>query len=300
MTGVTCPGLPAFWINGWLAAVGATVLDSRIRLHWTSDTTPLAVLSADEIDPVAAVVASWPDCALLADLPIAYNWKGAGQLPRKVSVDAFVRRAQAVRSHPHSWTLSSTLTDLCVDKNGEVAHAPFDPAGPGTIKWLHHRLTKVHAHVEPTVERIADSLAGRAMRVKDNGLGFDQTRLGSQADDTSIWIDPVVEELAFFGLAILPVRGVGIDSRLSRSDARETQRGWMRTTEMGSKHERRFMWLAWSQPLDCAGIDALLDAWKSDRKTEWLRIGVHAGWRSVQFEPRGSADPTRAFGAERL
>ena len=35
MARVTCPGLPASWINGWLAAVGATVLDSRIRLHWT-------------------------------------------------------------------------------------------------------------------------------------------------------------------------------------------------------------------------------------------------------------------------
>ena len=57
MTGVTCPGLPAHWTNGWMAAVGATVLDSRIRLH--------------EIDPVAALVASWPDRSLLTDLPIA-------------------------------------------------------------------------------------------------------------------------------------------------------------------------------------------------------------------------------------
>ena len=40
---------------GW-QQLGATVLDSRIRLHWTSDTTPLAVLSADEIDPVEALV----------------------------------------------------------------------------------------------------------------------------------------------------------------------------------------------------------------------------------------------------
>ena len=28
MTQLTCPGLPADWINGWLAAVGATVLDT--------------------------------------------------------------------------------------------------------------------------------------------------------------------------------------------------------------------------------------------------------------------------------
>ena len=43
MTRVTCPGVPASWINGWLAAVGATMLDSRIRLQWTADRTPVAV-----------------------------------------------------------------------------------------------------------------------------------------------------------------------------------------------------------------------------------------------------------------
>ena len=299
MAPVTCPGLPASWINGWLAAVGATVLDSRIRLHWTATSTPVAVLSADGIDPVAAVVDAWPDEEKLKDLPIAENWKGAGQLRRKVSVDAFAARAQAARGHRHSWTLSSTMTDLYVHKNGDVAHAPFDPAGPGTTKWLHHRLMKVHEQVEPSVERLGDSFAGRAVRVKGNGLGFDQTRLGSQSDVTSIWIDPSVEVLAFFGLAILPVRGKGIDRRLSRlSDAGGTQRGWLRTPE--SKWERRFMWPAWSQPLDCAGIDALMDTWKPDKKAAWPRTGVHAAWQSVQFKPRGSADTTRAFGAERL
>ena len=40
MTEMTCPGLPGGWINGWLAAVGATVLDDRVRLHWTTDGAP--------------------------------------------------------------------------------------------------------------------------------------------------------------------------------------------------------------------------------------------------------------------
>ena len=48
------------------------------------------------------------------------------------------------------------------------------------------------------------------------------------------------------------------------------------------------------------GIDALMDAWNPERNSTWLRVGVHAGWQSVRFEPRGSADTTRAFGAERL
>ena len=265
MTQVTCPGLPGAWINSWLAAAGATVLDARVRLHWTTDGAPLAVLSASEIDPVAALVESWPDTALLSGLPIAKNWKGAGQIQRKVPVEAFAARARAARGHPYAWTLSSTMTDLCVDEHGEVAHAPFDPAGPGTIKWLHHRLMKVHEHVEPTIGRIRDSLAGRAGRVKDNGLGFDQTRLGSQADETSTWIDPVVEVLAFFGLALLPVRGLGADRRLDRfADVRERQRGWQHTS--GSRDPRRFHWPAWGQPLDSNSIDALLDAWNPEEE----------------------------------
>ena len=66
--------------------------------------------------------------------------------------------------------------------------------------------------------------------------------------------------------------------------------------------DRRFTWPAWSQPLDCAGIDALMDIWKPmhGRRSAWTRIGVQAGWRSVRLMPRGSNDVTRAFGAEPL
>ena len=301
MLSANCPGLPASWLNGWLAAVGATVLDTRIRLHWTTDSTPVAVLSAADTDPIEALLASWPDKALLADLPIAENWQGAGLLPRKVPVEQFAARARAARGHEHAWTLSSTMTDLHVDENGEVAHAPFDPPGPGTIKWLHHRLTKVHGHVEPSIERIGESFAGNAVRVNDNGLGFDQTRLGSQSDTTDMWVDPVVEVLAFFGLALLPVRGDGIDRRQGRFfDVRGSQRGWLKTTTTGKRRERRFMWPAWRQPLDSAGIDALMDLWTPSRKAAWSRIGVHAGWQTVQYMRRGSPDKTTAFGAEQL
>ena len=299
MTQVTCPGLPGGWINGWLAAVGATVLDARVRLHWTTDGAPLAVLSSSEDDPLAALVESWPDGALLSSLPIAESWKGAGEVRRRVPVEAFGARTRAARGHPYAWTLSSTMTDLCVDERGEVAHAPFDPAGPGTIKWLHHRLMRVHEHVEPTAGRIGDSLAGRAVRVKDNGLGFDQTRLGSQADDAAIYVDPVVEVLAFFGLALLPVRGPGADRQLDRlANVRERQRGWRKTPE--NRDQRRFHWPAWVEPLDSSAIDALLDAWNPEKRHAWARVGVHTGWRTVPFQRRASADTTRAFGAERL
>ena len=124
MAEVICPGLPASWLNAWLAAVGTTVLDSRIRLRWTTDSTPRAVLCAEGVDPVEALAASWPDRDELADLPIAEHWKDTPPMPRKVSVGAFAARARAARGHRCSWTLSSTMTDLSVDDNREVAHAP--------------------------------------------------------------------------------------------------------------------------------------------------------------------------------
>ena len=297
----TCPGLPASWVNAWLAAVGATVLDPRIRLRWTVEGAPVAVLSSDEIEPVEALAASWPDAAFLADLPIAESWEGDSELRRKVPIGQFVTRVEKARGHPFAWTLSSTMTDLSVDQNGEVAHAPFDPAGPGTTKWLHHRLLRIHDLAgSMSADRLRDSLVGHAPREKNNGLGFDNTRLGSLADTSDPWIEPVVELLAFFGLAVLPVRGRGADRRLGRiRDPDERQRGWRKALK-GNEPRRRFVWPAWRQPLDTAGIDALLDVWNPWREEAWVSLGVHAGWRSVEYRSRGSSDPTRGIGSEML
>jgi len=159
-------------------------------------------------------------------------------------------------------------------------------------------LLKVNDHVNPTVATMRDSLEGRATRVRGNGLGFDQTRLGSQADNTDPWVDPVVEVLVFFSLAILPVRGRGVDRRTGRSTDSERQRGWRKLPK--GNDARRFHWPVWSQPLDAAGIDAILDVWNPAKRAAGPRVGVHAGWRSVQLRPRESADSTRAIGAEPL
>ena len=301
MHAFTCPGLPASWVNAWLAGIGATVLDCRIRLHWTQVDAPVAVLSSVEIDPVAALVESWPGEAFLSELPVAESWRGDGELERKVSVGQFVARVRKARGHPHAWTLSSTMTDLSVDQHGEVAHAPFDPSGPGPTKWLHHRLLKIHELIgQVSEERLRDSLDGRAKRVKNNGLGFDSTRLGSLADASDPWIEPVIELLAFFGLAVFPVRGRGVDRRLGRNgDPGERQRGWKK--EPGSNESRRFVWPAWQQPLAAAGVDALLDVWRPfSGKQAWGVLGIHAGWRSVEYEARSKADPTRGIGSEML
>ena len=147
--------------------------------------------------------------------------------------------------------------------------------------------------------RLRGSLAGEADRVRDNGLGFDQTRLGSLQDMTEPWVDPVVEVLAFFGLALLPVRGPGTDGRLGRSsDDPARQRGWRQSATAGEPQRCQFHWPAWSQPLDRDGIDALLDAWSPEREDRWTRLGVHAAWRGVSYVPRGK-ERTCAIGAVR-
>ena len=259
----------------------------------------MAVLSSVELDPVEALVESWPDAMFLGELPIAENWNGAGKLKRKVPVEQFVARVREARGHPFAWTLSSTMTDLNVDKNGEVAHAPFNPPVPKGLT-LHNRLLKVHREAEPASEgRLRNSLLGKADRVEGNGLGFDNTRVGSLADRSGKWIEPVIEFLAFFGLSVLPVRGQGMDRRLSRHGGLgERQRGWRRAP--GSNERRRFVWPAWQQPLDAAGVDALLDVWNPWHKQTWARFGVHAAWQSVPYQRRGDADTTRAIGAEML
>ena len=296
---ITCPGLPAHWVNAWLAAVGVTVLDPRIRLRWTIEGEPKAVFSATRIHPLDALLESWPSKKLLDDLPIAEYWERNNPMRRRVPVETFMKRAKEARGHPYSWTLSSTMTDLCVDKNGEVEHAPFDPAGPGSTKWLQYRLVKLQKHLDVSETRLRESLMGYAIRVKDNGLGFDQTRLGSSSDDASKWVDPLVETLAFFGLKIFPVRGNGIDQRLDKyARTGKRQRGW-RTSSSSGKISR-FHWPVWRQCLDYAGIDALMDVWRPAHKHTWERLGVHAGWRGVQYKPVGSADTTRGLGSERL
>ena len=299
MHAITCPGLPASWVNAWIAAVGTTVLDRRIRLHWTEGDAPVAVLSTTELDPVQALVQSWPDEAFLRDLPIAEKWGGDGELRRNVLVDQVAARVSKARSHPYSWTLSWTMTDLGVNHEGKVAHAPFDPFVPRGLT-LHDRLLKVHREAGPaSQERLRRSLMGKAERVGGNGLGFDITRISSLGDTPDKWIEPVVECLAFFGLAMLPVRARGVDHQRGGNfeGPDERQRGWRRVP--GSKERRRFDWPAWRQPLDAAGIDALLDGWNPWRRRTWARFGVHTAWRTVRYIGRGD-ERTVAFGSEML
>ncbi|MDE0654424.1 MAG: hypothetical protein OXI26_12320 [bacterium] len=298
MASATCRGLPGDWLNSWLAAVGSTVLDSRLRLRWTTEPIPVAVLSVEsDEDPLDVLVSAWPTADRLEAMPIAQRHGDLAAMKRIVPVDVFVERARTFRSHPDVWTLSSTVTDLGVYKGGEVAHAPLDPKGPGTIKWLHHRLLKTYRLVENPEDQIRRSLSGRGQRVVDNGLGFDLTRLTTQADGSAKLVDPIIEVLAFFGLALLPVRSSGLDMTLPGVRARpeRRQRGWRRDPRWC------FEWPVWRQDLDSVAVDALLDVWRDARTHHGReRLGVHAAWRTVGYLARGSNDNTVAYGSERL
>ncbi len=298
MSEIICAGWPASWINAWLAAVGAAVLDERIRLSWTYDHEPVAVLSAEAADPAAILSESWPSNEAVLGLPIARHLQGFCELKRTVPCEVFVERARTARRHASSWALSSTLTDLAVDEGGMAQHAPFDPSVPKGLT-LHDRLTTIHGHVDLCTEQLQSTLSGHANRVQANGLGFDHTRVGSLQDATDPWVDPVVEALAFFALAILPVRGQGVDGQLDRSaNVRVRQNGWRRLLD--SDGSLSFCWPAWRQPLDRYGIDALLDAWTPERQAAWPQFGICAAWRTVQFRPTTKRDMTRAFGSARL
>ena len=299
MTEVICPGLPADWVNAWLAAVGATRLEPRLRLRWTVDSVSRAVLCADDADPVHLLSDAWPTRREVLGLSIARTWGDTPTVARKVPIRDFVARTRATRALLSSWTISSTMTDLDVDGKGEVAHARFDPPAPKGLT-MHDRLLAVYDRVTPTIERLAESLDGKAARVQNNGLGFDITRLASQADTSVRMVDPVMEVLAFLGLALLPVRGTGTDRRINkRVRSSVKQRGWHRVALANGETEHSFLWPAWTQLLDFDGIDALLDIWNWKKPSSWEGVGIRRGWRTVRYRPKG-AESTRGYGSERL
>lgn len=317
MASVECPGLPASWLNAWLAAIGLLVLEPGLRLSWTAGQSPVAVLSTDDDDPdpIARAVGAWPGIDRLNAMPIAGHVEGLADMERQVPVEVFFERARIARGHVDSWTLSSTVTDLCVDAptdaNKTVRHARLDPKGPGTIKWLHHRLLRSHSMVDAPSEQVVATLQGYGRRVSVNGLGFDATRISALADSGDAMVDPVIEVLAFFGLRLLPMRGDGVE--VGRSGTRKRfaarQRCWSldRSRTPPAQH---MTWPAWKQALDCPGVDALLDLW-SDRnerltdvgrasRAERSRLGIISAWRSVSYSGRGNRDNTVGFASARV
>lgn len=312
MNGIECTGLPADWLNSWLASIGLLVLEPRLRLSWTPERSPVAVLTAEgATDPLALAVQAWPQVDRLSLMPIARRVEGLPEMGRTVPLGVFKRRAEHARGHPDSWTLSSSITDLVVERPADtVKHADLDPTAPkGTT--LHDRLVSCFRHVPSPHLAIPATLQGYGKRVKANGLGFDASRIAGLADLSKTNVDPVVEVLAFFGLRLLPMRGEGVDVGKSgtRNRFAARQRCW--SLDRGQSSRAQHMtWPAWTRPLDLLGVDALLDVWSSlnERRAqgqrvpyaEMSRLGVHAAWETRPYKPRGSFDATKGFMSARV
>lgn len=277
----TCPGLPADWLNGWLAAVGATVLVPTLTLRWTDEPVPVAVLSLPgHDDPAVRIAQAWPTPADVEALPIARQLPGMRELKVNCDVETWAERAALARREPFGWTLSSLYTDLGWAHRREPRGVETGRFNPGVPKGLtmHDRLRSLV--LAGSQLELNLSLNGAGTRIRNNGLGFDATRIGSLADDSDKLVDPVVEVLAFFGLALFPARGDGFAGH---------QRGWRGTS---SRH--RFRWCVWEADLDWHGIDATLDLIHG-MPDERERVGVIGLWEVIAYQPRGSKEVTRGF-----
>jgi hypothetical protein len=290
------PGLTADWLNGWLAAIGVTVLLPDVQLSWSDEPIPAALFYPADDRPLAERLSSYfEDASWLDRLAVS-------ELPRKVSRDAYAQAAAQARladglGPRMDLSLASSVTDLVRDSKlgvgGELPHSPFDPSAPGTTGAVFNRVSSCLKRLDQATtdkaSAVSATLAGRGLRVQANGLGFDPRRLpaGVQAKG-QVFVDPVVETLCFFGLALFPVRGNG---------TRIQPRGWTAAaSQRGS-----FTWPVWSQLLDLWAIDALLDRFYSGERPSRLRaFGMTGAFRSVAYRQLDRSDPTRAYASEAL
>lgn len=290
------PGLTADWLNGWLAAIGVTVLLPDARLSWTQDAIPVASFLVPDgpsaADRVGAVLddPAWIDRLVIRGLP------------RKVTRDDY--RKAAVRARRSEGTgvgrdlsLSASVTDLVRDSRlsdgGQLPHSPFDPSAPGTTGAVFDRVASCVTKLREVSSNLTDAssatFAGRGIRIQANGLGFDPRRLVAGVQPKGqVFVDPVVELLCFFGLVHFPIRGNG---------TRVQPRGWAGpASRRGS-----FAWPIWEPRLDAWGIDALLDRfYNGEPRSRLRRLGIRGAFQSVSYRQLDRSDPTRAYGSEAL
>ncbi|MGD9675841.1 MAG: hypothetical protein AB7V19_04055 [Candidatus Bipolaricaulia bacterium] len=281
----TAPGLPADWLNGWLAAVGIAVLLPDVRLSWTSDAKPVAVFHASWSSPLAErIVAALPNEAELEQSCLA-------TLSRRVSLPAFRDAAKKSRA-THDTTLAPSLTDLLSGKSfrdGDLPHGAFDPPMPAGVTLLQRVVTCRRLLAQDAQKRLVGTLAGAPLRERANGLGFDILRLPTGVQpDAAVMTDPAVECLCFAALTLFPVRGDG---------RRALQRGWTKPATMRGA----LTWPVWREPLEVWGVDALLDQFYAQPAESAQRLnGISGAFASVPFEGTGSSDPTRGYASERI
>jgi hypothetical protein len=275
-----CPGLAGDWLNGWLAAIGITLLLPDSKLAWVGGAAPVAVIHHPAGEPLSnSVAAALPDVDDLERLAIAERATEPHVTGQNWTCDEYRRRAALARAQGDP-SVGACYTDLIVDRatrRQTVGKSRFNPGAQGANP-IAKRLRDCRGAVgEPVQDSVAATLRGAGRRVQTNGLGFDYRRLTAAGPH----VDPVIELLAFAALTIVPVRGGGPDLRA---------RGW-------SGRPAVFRWPTWAEALDVAAIDALLDEFWSGR----LRSPVFGPvFESVSYRQMGTSDANRGYASRRV
>ena len=281
------PGLPADWLNGWLAAIGVTTLVPAARLRWADTGVPFAVFETDQSVDLAEMVAEGlPTPEVLAHSVIARKLPGTEHdFDRNVTIEAFRERA-VVERRAGGGILAASVSDLSAEqKLDDLAHGAFDlPAPRGETLWSRATACAQALATVDIVEGVRGTLSGSGLRKKLNGLGFDARRLPSgmhPISEVGVFADPVAELLVFSALPLFPVRGDGRRIRQRLWTDSNTRRG-------------AFQWIAWRPALDRWGIDALLD--------QPPQISRSLTLAKYQVVPYQLSDPNdrRAYFAERV
>lgn len=315
-----CPGWRADHLSGWLAAVGATVLADGLTLAWTREASPYALVGHPDNDPIKVLSDVWPSVEKWRRLPLPLH-PDPGATTQKRSLyrpdwEHWTDLARRTRIHHSDGLLpSATHTDVVSEKvsNKPIPSPATGPiAGRGTRgRSAHHKAQFAVAAAQPPDEMIERSAAGRLPRSARvtkgktkgkkgiDGWGVDPYRLMPSEAGGEPTVEPVIETLTLWGLAMLPVTATG--------NVRVTRRG--RITNVPEPDI--LVWPAWSQPLDRHGIDALLDAWRERWRYDDThsgvgkpstaiakRLGVTVAWRSRRIESGEGQPPDKGYASE--
>ncbi len=289
------PGWRGNWLNGWLASLGA-VSTGKVTLRFEHQGFPVPVFGGSA-DPFAEVAVRLPTVEQLHASVIVRHGE-VGELPRNPTMAEWSARA-AVARRSGDLMLGATITDLTLGATERLDHSPFDPTVPKGLTLFERVVTCRQALEESPVAQVLASAVGDGERIMANGLGFDATRITiPAATNSSKYVDPVVECLAFESLRMFPVRG-----RVGRA-------GVTRLWNRPSSQRGAFAWPIWEHELDWYSIDALLDrfAYRWNQSNEETRtkavfgrdlaaLGVTAVYESVPYKPTGQMDSTRGYSA---
>ena len=237
------PAWRADWINGWLAAIGCTVICEDLKLSWTDAAHPTAILWApdDGIDIGQRISEAFPPHDFI-------RLSAARDLTKQEPSEDQYRVGSEEARLTGDWLWSALFTDL-VDYRSPKAKAT--PGSSRVAKSIFYPGVEKGRTIadrfeacweSPSQCTIEASMSGTLARKLANGLGFDCRRIFDPSDPhPKPIVDPIVEVLIATALVMFPVRG---DGRRERTK--------------GQNAGRSFRWRTWPDPLNAAAIDAIV------------------------------------------